>query len=947
MTDPEQCPCNMYRTAASLTYKGHVISTDPSAFRDPSLKQLWQYGRKYRLPNNPAGLIPDVRKGIDEYIDIVSTSNKMDPGAFQEWAARVIAHVEKTVKAIPDTHWVSQGGLGAQGYKEFRAMQEHMVIAPTDKSQHDFMYACKTAYLDGLYDELESSTYARSSASDEQIWEAHTTLSQNLGRLPIRAHGYLYGAGKLHKENAGMRWIVGCSRQVVHKRRGREFHHAATSISATASALGAALRFCMRLLEDKDEKLWRPKGIRRYWIVTSVDTVAKHIKAHQKDLAQEEIWTNDFTTMYTKLPIQRIHEGVTKAIHEAFSHFVSTRKPTEKLTAEMVRFKLEWTNYGDCTLVISEKGPYHIQDILTWMQAVLTGTYIKQGPDAPTLQQMIGVPMGGKASAELANLYCYSVESATIDKLIESGNEHIARSLYHTMRYIDDILGFGEPQWQLFDYQMEHKKTSENAHSVVFLGMRITTTGDYVQLTMEPKGAAWKWKPQRYVEWSSIHTKDTRRMLLKGLLVRAGTITNSMPAFKEAVSYYVNGLYVRGFQRRALMDSFESYMKDYWTAFPHAANDVRQWFKNLLRRLYDNSSKQNDTRKESQPHWAPASNVTHSQRQNSPPPSGALLCGLDAINHIMTSRRRPPITRDMLDDIAKHIAHLEASIRNDGTARETQPHREGNYHVTVITLALAHLADLHVSILRNPNQPPAFAYVIGDGSHWQAIIKDEQGWSIRDKTIRYIKDLPNYIKCLKNGIVLACYLHPTGTEMDVDTTREKPTRKRSHNPQSTDEEPMLLAITLPPNSTETDSSNDTIEPGEKRVKQTHETDSSTPLLLAHLAGVYQPLKDDVKEEPQTQEETLISSLEDATDEWVEQKVGATTMLYNEHRRSFRCLFCKMERPSAKGIAMHTARYCAHNPNSAVQREVVPIDDEEEELHNTHEANDHDVSDKQV
>ena len=46
--------------------------------------------------------------------------------------------------------------------------------------------------------------------------------------------------------------------------------------------------------------------------------VSKHIKVHQKTLAQEEVWTEDFVTMYTKLPLQRIQEGVWRAVQEAF-----------------------------------------------------------------------------------------------------------------------------------------------------------------------------------------------------------------------------------------------------------------------------------------------------------------------------------------------------------------------------------------------------------------------------------------------------------------------------------------------------------------------------------------------------------------------------------------------------------------------------------------------------
>ena len=96
---------------------------------------------------------------------------------------------------------------------------------------------------------------------------------------------------------------------------------AATSISPLAGTLGGILRFCMAQLERKDIQLFWPKGIRRYWSVTSIDAVARHIKVNQNLLAQEQVYTEDFTTMSTKLPLDHIKEGVKAVINEAFEFF--------------------------------------------------------------------------------------------------------------------------------------------------------------------------------------------------------------------------------------------------------------------------------------------------------------------------------------------------------------------------------------------------------------------------------------------------------------------------------------------------------------------------------------------------------------------------------------------------------------------------------------------------
>ena len=633
---PEDCPCRKYQSPFSLTFNGHVVSTDPTVFRDPSLRQLWQCGRKFRIPAHPMVLLPDIKKGLEEYCDRLARAHRIGIERFEPWQKYIIHAIEQKLTNISNVDWLTCGGLTQQGFRELRKVQTDMVIGPCDKSAHDLMLICKHAYVHALQNELLSGVYQLTALTDEQIWGNHAKFSQEIGRIPVNSHAYLYGAAKMHKEPANMRWIAGCSRQIIEKKGERTTMSAATSISPLAAALGAILRFCMIQLERKDVQKFRPKGIRRYWIVTSVDAVAKHIKTHQKELAQEEVYTEDFTTMYTKLPPESIKEGVKAAVTEAFQFF------NPKAT-----FNFKWDRKGKAEAVIEDNGAFCLSHAIDWIQKVVDGTYIKPCPNAPTRQQVVGVPMGGKCSSELANLYCYFVESTTIDRLIAQGAMETAKSFYHTFRYIDDILGFGANQLQLLPYNMEHRRTNDNPKEAVFLGMSIDTNGDFVKLKLQPKGAGRKWTPQRYVEWSSVHTAATKKFLLKGLLVRASTVTNTTPNFHVAVKYYVQGLFARGFSRRAMHDAFQSYIHDYWKAYPNQQRELSKWFQGLLSRTFGNNT-------------APPKGPTIAQTTS----QGTLLCGLDAINHIMINQGRMPVTRDILDDIANNVASLEAMITN-------------------------------------------------------------------------------------------------------------------------------------------------------------------------------------------------------------------------------------------------------------------------------------------
>ena len=85
---------------------------------------------------------------------------------------------------------------------------------------------------------------------------------------------------------------------------------------------------------------------------------------------------------------------------------------------------------------------------------------------------------------------------------------------------------------------MEHKETTRLDGSVIFLGMKIS---EQYLLEQQPKGAGWAWRPQKYLEVTSTHThfySYTKRSMFKGLCVRAGRITSTREAFKEAVQQY-------------------------------------------------------------------------------------------------------------------------------------------------------------------------------------------------------------------------------------------------------------------------------------------------------------------------------------------------------------------------------------------------------------------------
>ena len=313
---------------------------------------------------------------------------------------------------------------------------------------------------------------------------------------------------------------------------------------------------CMHNLEKKDFGC-RRKGYKRYWVVTNVDRVAADIKYNVDILRGKPVFTRDFTRMYTSIPQETLVEKVQTAVQEVFEwHSTKTKPPFDQL-----RVHVTYPRPNKAHACFADKG-FSFAEIVGLLTKVCFEVYFQQGKEGAVRRQARGLPMGGKASAELANLYCYAVESQFIDNLIQQGKIDEAKSWYYTWRYIDDLLGFGDRgnAWTQIPYGMEHVDTTDikfheptKKGQAVFLGMRILTNPDGVWTSVQPKGEGWMWLPRKFIEYSSCHTHYTKWYMFKGLLIRAFTICNTQRDFLRAAIHYAQGLIARGFPASALM----------------------------------------------------------------------------------------------------------------------------------------------------------------------------------------------------------------------------------------------------------------------------------------------------------------------------------------------------------------------------------------------------------
>ena len=150
-------------------------------------------------------------------------------------------------------------------------------------------------------------------------------------------------------------------------------------------------------------------------MVTNVDRVAADIKHNVDTLRGQPVFTRDFTRMCISIPQTKLVDKVQTAIREVFEwHSTKTRIPVDQL-----RVNVSYPHPNKAQACFADKG-FLFSEIVE-LSKVCSEVYFQQGKHGDVRRQTQGLPMGGKASAESANLYCYTVESSFIDGLIQQG----------------------------------------------------------------------------------------------------------------------------------------------------------------------------------------------------------------------------------------------------------------------------------------------------------------------------------------------------------------------------------------------------------------------------------------------------------------------------------------------------------------------------------------------
>ena len=207
----------------------------------------------------------------------------------------------------------------------------------------------------------------------------------------------------MHKNPVKFRFIIG-ARNCVTKQ--------------VAKKLVKILQLIMKIHRRYCNKIKFYTGIEGFWIIENNAQVLEDIKFINSKRNARNIKTFDFSTLYTKIPLDDLKEKLNEIVDKAFK---GGHNKYIQITSKTARWFHSKKNES-----------FTKEDIFSMIDLVIDNSFFKFGDKV--LRQSIGIPMGIDPAPQMANLYLYYYEAAKFMEMLTKENYSAAKKFNYTRR---------------------------------------------------------------------------------------------------------------------------------------------------------------------------------------------------------------------------------------------------------------------------------------------------------------------------------------------------------------------------------------------------------------------------------------------------------------------------------------------------------------------------------
>ena len=276
----------------------------------------------------------------------------------------------------------------------------------------------------------------------------------------------MYWIPKKHKNPTGKRFIIASK-------------HCSTKQISTA--VSNAFKLIYKQVENFHKKAKFLSNYNKFWVLQNSTPVIDILNKINRKRNAKSISTFDFSTLYTKLPHNKLIKELSAVIDFAFEggkcKFIEISK----------QGKASWKTKRTQGAVSFSRN-----SLKQAVKHLIQNCFFTVGNIV--MRQAIGIPMGIDPAPFWANLFLYQYEERYMSDLIQSDRMK-ARHFHSTKRFIDDLCAindgnlFGQIYQEIYPEELELKLEHSGLHAS-FLNLDITIReGEFVYKLFDKRDA--------------------------------------------------------------------------------------------------------------------------------------------------------------------------------------------------------------------------------------------------------------------------------------------------------------------------------------------------------------------------------------------------------------------------------------------------------------------------
>ena len=455
--------CDCHESEFVNEHHGHVVTGDLRIIRNQKLRKLISKGPNFREPKtiNWKRCRDKIVEGLTKCACKMALDKKIREDELLPWKNLILEKVDSKITALKNKVKPKKSNpiLKQPDVMQYlNELHKKYVLVPIDKAANNVAIVCKKHYVDLILNEIGATgtgndAYVRSDKELDEVVSANVEYSERL-RLPVDEKDLdlpvMYWTPKMHKIPSACRFIIAskhCSTKPVSK-----------SLSAVFKRIyGQVEKF------HKNAKFL--SNYNKFWILLNSDPIIARLKSINQKKRAKSIATYDFSTLYTKLPHNKLIDRLSKVIDLVY------KGGDKKFIRVLNNGHTVWSRTKKGVGVCFSKGV-----LKTALSHLIQNCYFTVGNIG--MRQAIGIPMGIDPAPFWANLFLYSYEEEYISRLIplDPGK---ARHFHSTYRFIDDLCAlndggeFGKVFKDIYPEELE-LKLEHSGQYASFLNLDIT-----------------------------------------------------------------------------------------------------------------------------------------------------------------------------------------------------------------------------------------------------------------------------------------------------------------------------------------------------------------------------------------------------------------------------------------------------------------------------------------